>query len=87
MGDVMAKSPKEAPARVPAVEYEIPPGLRDTELGLSSNRTINDWALTRVLAYLGAHSVDIRDAVAMSNDGKHCELVRAGDKLQIFDTL
>jgi hypothetical protein len=78
---------KEAPKREPSAVFDIPAGLVNANLGIESNRTINDWALSRVLAYLGAHSVDIVDSVAMSNDGKYCELVRDGDTLVLFDKL
>jgi hypothetical protein len=93
MGDVamdklMAK-PKKLPVteREPVAVFEIPVGMRDSELGLSSNRTINAWALDRLLAYLGAHSVEIIDSVAMCNNGKYAEVVRDGDNLLIFDRL
>jgi hypothetical protein len=89
MGDLMARTKAaEAPEkRQPAAAFEIPAGLRETELGLRENRTINAWALDRVLAYLGAHSVDIVDAVAVSNTGKYCELVREGDNLALYERL
>lgn len=84
----MAKKPQtETPKREPVAEFEIPAGIRDSNLGLDCNRNINSWALDRVLAHLGAYSVDIVDSMALSNDGKCVELVRTGDMLQLFDTL
>lgn len=89
MGHLMKKheTVKEPVKRIPVAEYEIPAGIRDSNLGLDSNRNINAWALDRTLAFLGAHSVDIVDSLALSNDGKCVELVRDGDMLQLFDML
>lgn len=91
----MAKAPKtpdlqpavDKPDRVPAAVFEIPPGLRESSLGLSCNRLINPWAMDRVLSHLGAHSVDIIDSIAVAPDGAYAELVRDGDTLQLFDRL
>jgi hypothetical protein len=84
----MAKAkPVEVESRIPDAEFDIPEGIRDGELGLRQNRTCHPWAMDRVLAFLGAHSVDIIDSVAVSNDGKYAELVRAGDKLHLFGRL
>ena len=80
--DISAEVPRE-----PVAVYEIPAGLRDSDLGLSSNRTISAWAMDRVLAFLGVHVVEIIDGVATSLDGQYCELVRNGDSLQLFDRL
>ena len=84
----MARPKAETPAkREPAAVFDIPEGLKSSELGLSSNRTINVWALDRVLGYLGAHSVDIVDSVAVSNEGKYCEIAREGDSLVLYERL
>jgi hypothetical protein len=78
----------EAPVkREPSAVFEIPAGLRESELGLKENRTINAWALERVLCYLGAHSVDIVDSVAVADTGKYCELTREGDNLVLYERL
>jgi hypothetical protein len=77
---------KPAP-REPVAVYEIPVGLRESELGLSSNRTIAPWAMDRVLAHLGAYTVQIVDGIATGNDGRWVEMVRAGDSLQLFERL
>ena len=61
--------------------------MRESNLGIECNRTCSAWVMDRVLGHLGAHSVDIIDSVAVSNDGKYAELVREGDNLLIFDRL
>jgi hypothetical protein len=84
----MAKAkPVEVEPRIPDAEFDIPEGIRDGEMGLSSNRTCHPWAMDRLLAFLGAHSAEIINSVAVSNDGKYAELVREGDKLQLFGKL
>jgi hypothetical protein len=82
-----AVQPAPEPTREPDASFDIPPGLLECNLGVEANRTCNPWAMDRLLAYLGAHSVDIIDSVAVSNDGKYARMVRAGDKLLIFDRL
>lgn len=76
-----------AVAREPVASYDCPVGLQTSEWGLAENRTINAWALDRVLGYLGISTVEIIDAVAMAPDGRHVELVRDGDTLKLFDKL
>lgn len=81
----MAKKPVET--REPVAVFEIPAGLRSSELGLSENRTINAWALDRALCFLGVSRLDIRDAIAETTDGRYVELVREGDTLALYDKL
>lgn len=89
---MMAKAPKtpdlvDPQARVPVAVFDIPVGLRDSNLGLSCNRLINPWAMDRVLSHLRAHTVEIIDSIAVSPSGAYAELVRDGDTLQLFDRL
>jgi hypothetical protein len=81
-----AANPPPAP-RTPAASFDIPEGLLSSDLGLMQNRTCNAWAMDRVLGHLGTHQVEIIDGVAMSTEGRYCELVRTGDKLHLFDKL
>lgn len=87
MPKAAAAAPTAKAPRVPAASFEIPLGLRDSELGLAENRTCNAWVMDRVLGHMGTHSVEIIDSVAASPDGRYCELVRDGDALLIFDAL
>ena len=72
---------------MPVAVFDIPVGLRESNLGLSCNRLINPWALDRVLSHLGSHTVEIIDSIAVAPGGAYAELVRDGDTLQLFDRL
>jgi hypothetical protein len=87
VAQVLRAAPVAAAPRTPAATFDIPDGLRTSDLGLDNNRTINAWAHDRVLGFLGAHSVEIIKGVAVSDSGKYAEMVRQGDKLLIYGKL
>lgn len=83
----MAKKPADGPKREPVATFQCLPGLESSEWGLAENRTINAWALDRVLGYLGVSTVEIVDAIAMAPDGRYVEMVREGDELKLYEKL